>query len=69
VFENRVLRGIFGSKRDGVTGVWRKLLNEDLHNLYCSPTIVRVLKWRIISSDGERKRICRFLVGKPEGNR
>ena len=46
VFENRVLRGIFGPKRDGVTGKWRKLHNEELNDLYCSPNIVRVIKSR-----------------------
>ena len=46
VFENRVLRGIFGLKREEVTGEWRKLLNEELNDLYCSPNIVRVLKSR-----------------------
>jgi hypothetical protein len=45
VFENRVL-GIFGPKRDGVTGGWRKLHNEELHNLYSSPSIVRIIKSR-----------------------
>jgi len=44
VFENRVLRGIFGSKWDEVTGEWRKLYNEGLNYLYCSPNIVRVVK-------------------------
>jgi hypothetical protein len=44
VFENRVLRRIFGPKRDEVTGEWRKLHNEELNGLYCSPTIVRVIK-------------------------
>jgi len=46
VFENRVLRGIFGPKRDEVTGEWRKLHTEELNVLYCSPNIVRVIKWR-----------------------
>jgi hypothetical protein len=46
VFENSVLRGVFGGKRDGVTGEWRKLHNEELHDLYCSPSIVRVIKSR-----------------------
>jgi len=46
VFENRVLRGVFGAKRDGVTGEWRKLLNEELNDLYSSPNIVRVIKSR-----------------------
>jgi hypothetical protein len=44
VFENRVLRRIFGPKRDGVTGEWRKLYNEELNELYSSPNIVRVMK-------------------------
>jgi hypothetical protein len=44
VFENRVLRGIFGSKRDEVTGVWRRLHNEELHDLYCSPNSMGVIK-------------------------
>ena len=46
VFENRVLRIIFGLKRDEVTGEWRKLHNEELSDLYCSPNIVRVIKSR-----------------------
>jgi hypothetical protein len=49
VFENRVLRRIFGSKRDEVTEEWRKLHNEELHNLYSSPDIIRQVK----SSQGE----------------
>jgi hypothetical protein len=44
VFENRVLRRIFGPKRDGVTGRWRKLHNEELHNLYSLPSIIRIIK-------------------------
>jgi len=44
VFENRVLRGVFGAKRDEVTGEWRTLHNEELNDLYCSPNIVRVMK-------------------------
>ena len=44
VFENRVLRRIFGAKRDGVTGEWRQLHNEELNDLYCSPNIVRLIK-------------------------
>ena len=46
VFENRVQRGIFGFKRDEVTGEWRKLHNKELNELYCSPNIVRVIKPR-----------------------
>jgi hypothetical protein len=48
VFENRVLRGVFGDKRDEVTGEWRKLHNEELNDLYCSPNIVGVIKSRKI---------------------
>jgi hypothetical protein len=44
MFENRVLRRIFGPKRDGVTGGWRKLHNEELHNLYSWPSIIRIIK-------------------------
>jgi hypothetical protein len=44
VFENRVLRRIFGPKRDEVKGDWRKLHNEELHNLYSSPNIIRMIK-------------------------
>jgi hypothetical protein len=46
VFENRVLRRLFGPKRDKVTGEWRKLHDEELNDLYCSPNIVRVIKSR-----------------------
>ena len=46
MFENRVLGRIFGPKRDEVSGEWRKLHNEELNDLYCSPNIVRVIKWR-----------------------
>jgi hypothetical protein len=46
VFENRVLRRIFGQRRDEVTGDWRKLHNEELHNLYSSPNIIRMIKSR-----------------------
>jgi len=46
MFGNRVLRRIFGSKEDDVTGEWRKLLNEELNDLYSSPNIVQVRKWR-----------------------
>jgi hypothetical protein len=46
VFENRLLKTIFGPKRDEVTGEWRKQLNEELHNLYSSPSIIRKMKSR-----------------------
>jgi len=75
VFENRVLRRIFGPKRDEVTGEWRKLHNEELNNLYSSPNIVRVIKSRRmrwaehVARMGEGRGVYRVLVGKPEGRR
>jgi len=75
VFENRVLRRIFGSKRNEVTGEWRKLHNEDLNDLYCSLNIIRVVKSRRIiwagnvARTGERRDVYRVLVGIPEGKR
>ena len=74
MFENRVLRRIFGPKRDEVTWEWRKLHNEEINDLYCSPNIVRVIKSRRmrwaghVARMGERGGACRILVGKPEGN-
>jgi uncharacterized membrane protein len=52
VFENRMFRRIFGPKRDEVTGDWRKLHNEELHGLYSSPSIVRVIKTRRMRGGG-----------------
>jgi hypothetical protein len=75
VFENRVLRGIFGLKRDEVTGHWRKLHNGELHNLYSSPDIIRQIKPRRmrlaghVAHIGEGRKVCRALVGNPEGKR
>jgi hypothetical protein len=75
VFENRVLRRIFGPKRDEVTGEQRKLHNEVLNNLYSSPNIARVIKSRGIrwaghvARMGEGRVVYRVLVGKPEGRR
>jgi hypothetical protein len=75
VFENRVLRRIFGPKRDEVTGNWRKLHNEELHNLYSSPNIIRTTKskrsrWTgYVARMGETRNAYRILVGKPEGKR
>jgi hypothetical protein len=57
VFENRVLRGIFGPKRDEVTGGWRKLRNEELHNLYPSPSIITMIKSRRMGWAGHVARI------------
>jgi hypothetical protein len=73
VFENRVLRRIFGPKRDEVTGMWRKLHNEELHDLSSSPTVVRVIKSRRmrwvghVAWMGEGRDVYRVFVGKPEG--
>jgi hypothetical protein len=75
VFENRVLRGIFGPKRDEVIRGWRKLHNEELNNLYCSPSIIRIIKSRRmrwtwhVARTGEKRNGYRILVGKPEGKR
>jgi hypothetical protein len=75
VFENRVLRRIFGPKRDEVTGDWRKLHNEELHNLYSSQNIIRMIQSRRttwaghVARMGEKRNAYRILVGKPEGKR
>jgi hypothetical protein len=72
VFENRVLRRIFVPKRDEVTGGWRKLHNEELLNLYSSPSIIRIIKSRRmrwaghVARMGEKRNAYRILVGKPE---
>jgi hypothetical protein len=75
VFENRVLRRIFGPKRDEVTGEWKKLHNEELRDLYSSPSIIRIIKSRRmrwvghVAREGEKRNSYRLLVGKPEGKR
>ena len=75
MFENRVLRRVFGPKRDEVTGEWRKLHNEELSDLYSLPNIVRVVKSRRmrwaghVAHMGEGRCVYRVLVGKPEGKR
>jgi hypothetical protein len=69
------VRRIFGPKKDGVIGGWRKLHNVELHNLYSSPSIIRIIKSRRmrwvghVARMGEKKNVYRFLVGKPEGTR
>jgi len=75
LFENRVLRKVFGPKRDDVTGEWRKMQNEKLNYLYSLPNIVRVVKSRRmrwaghVARMGEDIGVQRVLVGKPEGKR
>jgi hypothetical protein len=75
VFENRVLRRMFGFKRDEVAGVWRKLHNEELRNLYSSPSINRMnksgrMRWAGHGAQMRKKRNAyRILVEKPEGKR
>jgi hypothetical protein len=75
MFENKVLRRIFGPKRDDVTGEWRKLHNEELRDLYSSPSIIRIIKSRRMrwaghaAQIGEKKNAYRLLVEKPRGKR
>jgi hypothetical protein len=75
VFENRVLRGMFGPKGDEVRGEWRKLHSGELHNLYCSPGIIRMIKSRMMRWAGhvarseEGRNVYRVLLGKPERKR
>jgi len=75
VFENMVLRRIFGPRREDVTREWRSLQNEELNDLYSSPNIVRVIKSRRmrwaghVARMGEERRVYRVLVGKREGRR
>jgi hypothetical protein len=72
VFENRVLRRIFGTKREEVAGGWRRLYNEELHNLYASPNIIRVMKSRRmtwvghVARMGQMRNAYNILSGKPE---
>jgi hypothetical protein len=75
VFENRVLRRIFGPKRDEMLGGWRKLHTEELRALYSSPSIIRIIKsrrmrWAVhMARMGEKRNAYRLSVGKPEGKR
>jgi hypothetical protein len=74
VFEDRLLRGIFELKGDEVTGGWRKLHNEELHNLYSFPSVIRTIKSRRMRLAGHVARMetmnaYRILAGKPEGKR
>jgi hypothetical protein len=75
VFENRVLRGIFWPKRDGVTEEWRRIHNEELYDLFSSPNIILVIKSRRmkwaghVARMGEGRGAYRILVGRPEGRR
>jgi hypothetical protein len=75
VFENRVLRKIFGPKRDEVMGEWRTLHSEELHNLYSSPNIIKQIKssrmrWAgHVARMGEERKLYNLLVGKPEGKK
>jgi hypothetical protein len=75
VFENRLLRRIFGPKRDEVMGEWRKLHSGELHNLYSSPDIIRQSKSRRmrwvghVACMGEGRNVYRVTIGKPEGRR
>jgi hypothetical protein len=73
VLENRVLRRIFGPKRDEATGEWRRQHNEEVNDLYSSPNIIRVIKSRRmrwtghVARMGEERGAYRILVGRPEG--
>ena len=75
MFENRVLKRMFGPRRDEVKTEWRKLHNDKLIDLYSSPNIIRVIKSRRmrwaghVARIGERRGVNRILVGKPEGRR
>jgi hypothetical protein len=75
VFENRVLRRIFGPKKDEATGEWRRLHIEELNDLYSSPNVIRVIKSRRmrwaghVTRMGEKRDAYRILVRRPEGRR
>jgi hypothetical protein len=75
VFENRVMRRIFGPRRDEVTGKWTKLHNEELHILFSSENIIRQIKSRgmrwagHVARIGEERKVYKVLMGKPEEKR
>jgi hypothetical protein len=73
VVEIRMLRRLYGPKRDEATGGWRTLHDGVLHNLYCSPSVIRMITSRRIRwagrSDGEKRNACSILVGKQERKR
>jgi hypothetical protein len=75
VFETSVLRGIFGPKRDEVTGGWKELHNEELHNLYSFPNVIRMImsrrmRWaKHVARMGAKRKAYRILVGKPAEKR
>jgi hypothetical protein len=74
VFENRLMRRIFGPKREEVTGKWRRLHNEELYDMYSSPNVTWMMKSRIrwaghVARVGDRRVAYRVLVGRLEGRR
>jgi len=75
VFENRVLRRIFGLEVHKITGEWKKIHNEEPKDLYCSPNVARMIKLRRmkwaghVARIGESRDVYRVLIGKPEGKR
>jgi hypothetical protein len=75
IFKNVVLRRVFGSERDEITGKWRRLINKELYSVFSSPNIIWVIKSRRlrwaghVAHMGERRGAYRVLLGKPEGRR
>jgi hypothetical protein len=73
MFENRVLRRIFGPNRNEVTGGWRKLHNEEMQDLYSSPNIIRIIKWgrkrwaEYVARMGKTRNVYMLFVGEPDG--
>jgi len=70
MFEIKVSRKIYGPKRDEMTGEWRRLHNIELHRVYDSPYVVRIMKWAgHVARMGEKQRLYSILIGKPEGKK